>query len=412
MPASDVISTRPPGAAVPKLLELLVHAGALSREGQAFVLARQRRLERREGKKVRVGELLRQLGLVTSSDIESAAARQGTTGSGGGGRGPVFRKRPSPLGVQARVWVIALIVFALAQWVFEVPVGVAASVCAFLATAVCCLVQYRIDHRWSLSLYHVARVAFPILAAIATVYMTVQVVMELGRLEQAHTLSVGELRQLEAELRAAGDDAQIVNMDRLRRWVLGLQVTVGALAVMLALAMLYGLWKYRAQRIVESRSSLLEGLMVRLRECIAERSKAVEQRRADALDIILETVRNWTRLNAWDSLREKMPLAWRGPLETAVYYFVPEYPEPAIVAGDGPGELAEPRDELADAGPTTATEAGAQSGQRGGGPEVAGRSPAGVVADGQLDIAGRGSRARSRRGGAAIRGRWPRSEDA
>lgn len=291
------------------LLDSLVRLGYLTRQGQAYVLAVQRRL-RRQGRYPRVGEIVRSLELAGSDDIEEAAvAQEHIVEVARGDRIRLFKKTRRPLVDPLIIWLAALFVFLFSHFAYALPAGATASVCGFLAAAGSAFVQYWANRQWWASVFHVVRRGLPIIMAGVVIWNVLHVLGGVAWVGEAYGLS------------------QTPRIEELRGWVSDLLLTVGLLTGVLLLAMAYIAWKYRLQRFLESRSSLLANLMFRTRECMADRSKDLFERRRVTLDLILESVRNWTRLNGWDWLREKIPFFWPGPLETVVYYFVPESEE-------------------------------------------------------------------------------------
>lgn len=181
---------------------------------------------------------------------------------------------------------------------------------------------------------------------------------ELRGVEQAHTLTADGLATLQGKLEKSSGGVAVADTEALRKWVLKLQVAVAAVVVMFGLAVAYGIWKDHALRFADARSSLLEGLMVRVRRCMHDRDKPLEERRADVTDIVLQSVECWTRVNAWVALRTMARFRRQKPLESTVLYFVPASPEPRAVIAASEAEM----ESLAPASATVATDDGLPGG--------------------------------------------------
>lgn len=300
----------------------------LSRAGQAYVLAVQRRLAKR-GDTERVGDIVRSLELADSEAIEEVAGGQEKEGQHGQTQQPFLRRVREPLKAPLTFWLVAVVAFLGVHFLCDVAAGTAASVCGFFAAAGSTLARFSIQRQWWPSLRHAIRAGVPIVAVCLVIWVVVHVAVALASVENAHTLNREQLTQLLARLQVAGEEIEVANTGGLRGWVSGLLVAVGLLAGLFMMAVAYIAWKGRVQRFLESRSSLLENLMFRTRECMADSSKDLDERKRIALDLILDTVRNWTRMNGWDWLREKTPFFWPAPLETTAYFLEPVSPAPS-----------------------------------------------------------------------------------
>jgi len=285
----------------------------------------------------RVGDIVRSLDLADSKAIEDVAVKQEKKGQAGQVRRPFLRIVREPLKASATFWLMGVVAFLVAHFGYGVAAGTAAGVCGFLAAAGSVFARFSIERRWWPSLRHAIRIGLPIVTVCVVIWIVVHVVVALAGVEEAHTLNREQLTQLLARLQYGCEEVEVANTGGLRSWVSELLLAFGILTALLLLAMVYVGWKHRLQRFLKSRSSLLENLMFRTRECMADHSKDLTERQRIALNLILDSVRNWTRLSGWDWLREKVPFLWAPPLETAVYFLRPESATPSRT-GEKPGE--------------------------------------------------------------------------
>jgi hypothetical protein len=224
--------------------------------------------------------------------------------------------RPSLRLQQLVVAIVAAVGVVVATFVFAVKVNVATGVASFTAYVLITLLQFKEDHSFSLSAIRVAKAFCVGLIFLLIIFAVV---------------SLWHLREI------VGLHSNPATRTDVALWLRRLDRSFAILAVTLVALTVYSAWKFQSQRFVEARIGALKDIIIRVETVLRERAnlakensdseqiKALDEKLTnEAIQLVLNGLRNILRLNASDRIIRLIRRLWRGRVHITTWYYVPE----------------------------------------------------------------------------------------
>jgi len=284
-----------------KFLAIAVRSGKIVPDSRRYALQHQKQLRLNE-ENVRVGEILKAAGLLTDAGRDEVLVEQQRLRSV-----RLYRLKrlspamPSLMGQKLLVVFFAAIGAGVATR-FGVPLDPATGVAGFIALLLVTILEYRALHSATLSLVRSLILCAGVLVLVAFSYSA----FTFARLDEIVTLHAAS------------------NSEAVHSWlfrVKGALVGLAAAAVTLAG---YSVWKFHMLRYTQARLGLMKDVIIRVEAIMREIAKPAEERRAEAIKVVLNGLRNAIRLSLPDRMLRRFTVFSPGKDQITVMYFTPE----------------------------------------------------------------------------------------